>query len=285
MVYIGASAGAGRKGRWRSLLRLREPADQNTGRLRREENDPIDLCCGVVLQPSSRCLTLERNMDEFTSIHKAESAARYIIEQRDGGWLREFRGYGDDLFLFAVCLSLRSVSPYQVASLPLASIEGSIRQCYSDFPMLMQMHREYSASKLVWCRLWERERDRREALWKLQSIEPGQPEALIFLEVLDRIDLDDDQDPIGNAGAATPSDLAGMVPIIKEQGRIDYVSDDDIPEPWRERFNQASTGSTRSLDGAYAGDWLKFLRWWQLEMERLRKHREYQQKLNKLGGL
>jgi hypothetical protein len=215
-------------------------------------------------------------MDQFTSIHKAESAARYVIGQRDGDWLRELRGYGDDLFLFAVCLSLRSVTPYQVASMPLASIEGSLRQCYSDFPMLMQMHRGYSASKLVWCRLWERERDRREALWNLQNIEPGQPEALIFLEILDRIDRDDDQDPIGDSGASTPSDLRQMVPIIREKGRMEYVSHNDIPEPWLERFNQASYGSTKPLDGSYASDWFRFLSLWQFEMNHLRKHRELQ---------
>jgi hypothetical protein len=123
-------------------------------------------------------------------------------------------------------------------------------------------------------RLCERERARRRVLWSLERLLPGQSGATTLIDALDRIELDDQENPIGDSCAVSPSELASLVPIIKKSGRIDYVSDDAIPEPWRERFAQASLGSTRPLDGWFACDWLKFLSLWQLEMEHLAKHRK-----------
>jgi len=51
------------------------------------------------------------------------------------------------------------------------------------------------------------------------------------------------------------------------------VREASIPQPWRERFLQASVGSTRLVDGLYAHDWEKFLSEWQAEMKRVDVHR------------
>ncbi len=52
------------------------------------------------------------------------------------------------------------------------------------------------------------------------------------------------------------------------------VLDEHIPEPWKTRFEEASTGSTRLRQGCYAGDWRRFLRLWTAEMQHLAAHRE-----------
>ncbi|MNW11484.1 hypothetical protein D3C71_2089550 [compost metagenome] len=54
---------------------------------------------------------------------------------------------------------------------------------------------------------------------------------------------------------------------------IDIVLELNIPELWRERFFQASIGSTRLVDGLYATDWKKFLAAWEAEMQHLEAHR------------
>ena len=52
------------------------------------------------------------------------------------------------------------------------------------------------------------------------------------------------------------------------------VLDEHIPEPWKTRFEVASTGSTRLRQGCYARDWRRFLRLWAVEMQHLAAHRE-----------
>ncbi|MNY58514.1 hypothetical protein D3C86_1948570 [compost metagenome] len=52
------------------------------------------------------------------------------------------------------------------------------------------------------------------------------------------------------------------------------VLDEHIPEPWKTRFEEASTGSTRLRQGSYARDWRRFLRRWTAEMQHLAAHRE-----------
>jgi hypothetical protein len=53
-----------------------------------------------------------------------------------------------------------------------------------------------------------------------------------------------------------------------------------IPQPWRERFQQASIGSTRVVEGPYATDWEKFLARWEAEMRHLEQHRAARYKSN-----
>ncbi len=51
------------------------------------------------------------------------------------------------------------------------------------------------------------------------------------------------------------------------------VLDQDIPEPWKSRFEEASYGSTRLKQGFYARDWRRFLHLWECEMKHLDAHR------------
>lgn len=69
------------------------------------------------------------------------------------------------------------------------------------------------------------------------------------------------------------TDVRDTVPIQHRHGSIDIIFEQDIPEPWRERFFQASVGSTKVSDGPYAKDWDKFLAMWEVEMRHLEAHR------------
>jgi hypothetical protein len=46
--------------------------------------------------------------------------------------------------------------------------------------------------------------------------------------------------------------------IERHSSGISILRKAGIPQPWRERFLQASTGSTRLFDGPYAYSWDKF---------------------------
>ena len=50
-----------------------------------------------------------------------------------------------------------------------------------------------------------------------------------------------------------------FVPVAYHHSGINVVLELDIPQPLRERFRQASVGSTRLTDGLFAADWDKFL--------------------------
>lgn len=122
--------------------------------------------------------------------------------------------------------------------------------------------------------LRQRERDRRNALWNLNGLSPGDPAALPWLSVLDAIDDQDRNDP---AGMSIES-LVTEVPVTQLNPRFRVVRDEDLPEPWRTRFEQASIGSTRLSEGAYAHDWMKFIRLWSLEMAHVEAHRAHARK-------
>lgn len=67
-----------------------------------------------------------------------------------------------------------------------------------------------------------------------------------------------------------PSKMAVNSPF---HSGIDIILEQTIPQPWRERFHQASIGSTRLIDGPYARDLDKFLVGWEAEMRHLEAHR------------
>lgn len=50
-------------------------------------------------------------------------------------------------------------------------------------------------------RLWQRERRRRYALWDLERLQPGSDRAIQYLEILDEVEREDRDDPIGDAAA------------------------------------------------------------------------------------
>jgi hypothetical protein len=61
--------------------------------------------------------------------------------------------------------------------------------------------------------------------------------------------------------------------VMRHNSGVDIIWERDIPQPWRERFLQASIGSTRVSDGPYVADWDNFLTEWEREMRHLQTHR------------
>lgn len=127
-------------------------------------------------------------------------------------------------------------------------------------------------------RLWKRERKRRYALWDLERLQPGSEQAKPYLAVLDEVDNQDRDDPIGDAVAMSVEELRARVPETEIEGvsgsHFVVVLDEHILEPWKTRFEEASTGSTRLRQGFYARDWRRFLRLWTAEMQHLAAHRD-----------
>lgn len=121
--------------------------------------------------------------------------------------------------------------------------------------------------------LSELERARRRALWALASLHPGDSMALGVLAILDDLD---DQERSSTAFVHEPLDLNKIrhsAPVKRYHSGTDIVLEQEIPQPWRERFLQASVGSTRLPEGPYAHDWQKFLVEWEREMQHLQNHR------------
>jgi hypothetical protein len=127
-------------------------------------------------------------------------------------------------------------------------------------------------------RLWQRERKRRYALWDLERLHHGSDRANEYLAILEEIERQDRDDPIGDAVAMSVEELRECVPETEIVGisgcHFVVVLDEHIPEPWKTRFDEASTGSTRLREGCYARDWRRFLQLWTAEMQHLAAHRE-----------
>ncbi|SDO93616.1 hypothetical protein [Pseudomonas poae] len=118
-----------------------------------------------------------------------------------------------------------------------------------------------------------RESARRKALWTLSHLIPGDPKAAAILDVLDGIE-DQERVDLNRSHPGLDIDAVRKAVLIERHSSgISIVREAGIPQPWRERFLQASTGSTRLVDGPYAYDWDKFLTQWQAEMRHLYAHR------------
>ncbi|MCF5049979.1 hypothetical protein GIW77_27710 [Pseudomonas simiae] len=114
---------------------------------------------------------------------------------------------------------------------------------------------------------------RRRTLWALASLRPGDPNASDLLAILDDLD---DQERNDTPCSDKPLDLIQVrnsVSVMRHNSGINIILEQTIPQPWRERFHQASIGSTRVPDGPYATDWDKFLTEWEREMQHLKNHR------------
>ena len=101
---------------------------------------------------------------------------------------------------------------------------------------------------------------------------PGDPQAVAILNVLDDIE---DQERVDLNQRHPHLDIDAVrkaVLIERHSSGINIVDEASIPQPWRERFLQASIGSTRLVDGPYGHDWDKFLTQWQAEMKHLDAH-------------
>lgn len=122
------------------------------------------------------------------------------------------------------------------------------------------------------------EHTRRRALWEIARFHPDDPKAADALAILDHLD---DQERSGTPSTGEPLELSKVrdtVPVQHHHCGIDIILERDIPQPWRERFLQASIGSTRIPDGPYATDWDKFLAGWEAEMRHLEQHRAVRKK-------
>lgn len=118
-----------------------------------------------------------------------------------------------------------------------------------------------------------RESVRRKALWTLSHLIPGDPKAGAILDVLDDIEGQERVD-LNQSHLGLDIDAVRKAVLIERRSTgISIVCEAGIPQPWRERFLQASIGSTRLTVGPYAHDWEKFLTEWQAEMQHLDAHR------------
>jgi hypothetical protein len=114
---------------------------------------------------------------------------------------------------------------------------------------------------------------RRNALWTLAHILPGDVRALDALDVLDDIEQRERLDTAPMEQPLSVEDVLRFVPTERHSVGYRIVRESSIPQPWRERFLLASLGSTRVPEGPYAHDWEKFLAEWQSEMWLLEQHR------------
>ncbi|PIB52097.1 hypothetical protein ALQ04_00364 [Pseudomonas cichorii] len=121
--------------------------------------------------------------------------------------------------------------------------------------------------------LRELEKVRRRALWALASLHPGSPDASEPIAILDHLDVQEQSSPPSTGTPIGLKEVRHSVQAQHHHSGIDIVLEHDIPQPWRERFLQASIGSTRLADGPYATDWEKFLDEWEREMQHLHNHR------------
>lgn len=213
-------------------------------------------------------------MKDFRSILNAQHVAQLYLENKSIDGISKRAGVSDELARFAFTLALRGVHPNSLDSITNFRLEDVVGLLLADRETTQGFKEEFDEFRVVWRRLHDRERNRRDAIWRLEAIMPGSKTAEPFLESLAAIAMADEVDPIGDAHAMGIDEVFEIVPVTSVPGWIDYIACDDIPEPWCERFSQASTGSTATIRGSYAYDWEKFARCWKVEMEMIRKHQE-----------
>lgn len=211
-------------------------------------------------------------MKGFRSILNAQQVAQLYLEEKSIDHISQRSGVSNELARFAFALALRGVHPNGLNSIADYRLEDHVSILLADKETTQSIKEDFDKFKVVWRRLYDREHERRDSIWRLELIDLGSKSAEPFLESLSRISNADEIDPIGEAYARSVDEVFEMVPITSVPGSIDYVGYDDIPEPWCERFLQASAGSTATIRGCYAGDWKKFIRLWGVEMEMVVEH-------------
>lgn len=120
--------------------------------------------------------------------------------------------------------------------------------------------------------LRDREKLRRKAVWTLSHLRPGDPKAIPVVSVLDDIEHQDDADTLVTRVVKVEA-LRSLVITEFHSSNLQIVREVSIPEPWRERFLQASIGSTRLEAGPYLHDLEKFINLWTQENQHLEEHR------------
>lgn len=116
--------------------------------------------------------------------------------------------------------------------------------------------------------LIEGERRFRRLLWALSDLRPGDPKAVAVLQELDLVERD-----LCDVSLSCKHLLDLVTKSPRSSGRL-VVDEHAIPMPWRERFAQASIGSTRVATGPYFDDLEKFVEEWGREMTHLQAHRD-----------
>lgn len=111
---------------------------------------------------------------------------------------------------------------------------------------------------------------RRRALSALANLQPGDARAEKVLAELDEVDQGLQVSVSGDQLSA--QELVNVVTTKLHNG-IQLVVEDSIPEPWLQRFQAASVGSTRLAEGPYLRDFEKFVAVWHQELEHLNAHR------------
>lgn len=113
---------------------------------------------------------------------------------------------------------------------------------------------------------------RRRALWALADLQPGDARAEKVLDELDEVDqgLQD----IVSGDQLSAQELVDVINTKLHNG-VQLVVEDSIPEPWLQRFQAASVGTTRMAEGPYLRDYEKFVDVWHQELEHLNVHRAH----------
>ncbi|KLJ14400.1 hypothetical protein CMV24_06355 [Pseudomonas plecoglossicida] len=113
---------------------------------------------------------------------------------------------------------------------------------------------------------------RRRALWALANLQPGDARAEKVLAELDEVDqgLPD----IESGDQLSAQKLVDLITTKLHNG-VQLVVEESIPEPWLQRFQAASVGSTRLAEGPYLRDFEKFVAVWHQELEHLKAHRAH----------
>ncbi|WP_288440934.1 hypothetical protein [uncultured Pseudomonas sp.] len=119
-------------------------------------------------------------------------------------------------------------------------------------------------------RLRSLETARRRALWALADMEPGDARAEKVLAELDEVDQA--LQGVVSGDQLSAQELVDVVTTMLHNG-VQLVVEDSIPEPWLQRFQAASVGSTRLAEGPYMRDFEKFVAVWHQELEHLSAHR------------
>lgn len=154
------------------------------------------------------------------------------------------------------------------------NLQGKISEAGRRHAIIVaQLRTNSKESAMTSDELHEVERTRRRALWALASLHPGDSLALSVLAILDDVDGQDGSSTAFSDEPLELNEVRHSVPVKRHRSGIDIVLEKDIPEPWRERFLQASIGSTRLPEGPYACDWEKFLTEWEREIQHLQNHR------------
>ena len=160
-------------------------------------------------------------MKGFRSILNASQVSDLYLEGKCIDGISQELGVSKDLIRFAFTLALRGVHPNSLSSISDFRLEDQVRILLADKDTTQGVKHEFDEFRVVWRRLYDRERERRDAIWRLELIEPGSKSAEPFLELLSAIRDADETDPIGEACALVIDEVVALVPITSVSGSID----------------------------------------------------------------